>query len=136
MIVAFPHIPMHRIEKAVGRIRAMRKSTVPCEFPHDLGCETQLYLGAGMVMAFPRERMSIIAQACGVHVPDAPFFFTLLALAQDSPTQWMRREILQDVRRIFLGLPIDPLPRFTAPAHLAASGAPAPLDLLPGMRRT
>ncbi len=138
MLICPPHIPLHRVERAVARIRAMRgvDCEKPCRFPNDLGCETQLYLGAGVFRAFPMERMSVVAQVCGVDVPDAPFFTMLISIAETSDQKWMKRAIVDDVSRILLGLPVEPLPlQRAAKAWMAVTGAAAPpVDLLPGMR--
>jgi hypothetical protein len=138
MLICPPHIPLRRVEAAVARIRAMRGVNCdnPCRFPDDLGCETQLYLGAGVYRAFPLERMSVVAQVCGVAVPDAPFFTMLISIAENSDRKWMKRAIVEDASSILLGLPVEPLPlERAAKAWLSVAGAAkAPLDLLPGMR--
>lgn len=139
MIICPPHIPLRRIEKAVARIRAMRgvNCDKPCRFPDDLGCETQLYLGSALFKVFPRERLFVIGQCCGVNVPDAMFFAMLVSTAENANPQWMKRAIVEDAARILQGLPVEPLPlERAARAWHAAQAAPAPLDLMPGMRVT
>lgn len=137
MLICPPHIPLHRVEKAVARIRAMRgvNCDKPCTWPDDLGCETQLYLGSAMFKAFPRERLHVVGQACGVGIPDAMFFAMLVSLAENSERPWMKRAIVDDAARILLGLAVEPLPieRMARNRGFAAPLA-VPLDLLPGMR--
>ncbi len=137
MIVSAPHIPLHRIERAVAQIRLMvrrKRDDYRCGFPDDLGCETQLYLGRAMMEAYPGERFPVIAQCCGVAVGDCWFFATLLDLATHSAEPWMDEAIVAEATRCLLGLP-QPYVRRVELASLAtfprgtvlpgAAGAPA-----------
>ncbi len=73
-------------------IRVVRGMDKPCGFPHDLGCETQIYLGLAVRKVFPRWGMVQVAEACRVNAPDAIFFATLLDLATGA--KWVKRPVL------------------------------------------
>lgn len=72
-------------DAAIRIIRFMRDvKPRDCQFPDDMGCETQLYLGLAIRFAFPGWGMVKVAHACMVSGGDAIFFATLLDIAEKS----------------------------------------------------
>jgi len=137
MIVCPPHIPKSRIDMAVSRIRSMRgvNADLRCGFPDDLGCETQLYLGSALFRVFPRERLHVIGQCCGVNVPDAMFFAMLVSIAEHARPRWMKPAIVNDAALILQGLPVEPLPQERAARrYFSQESGKAPLDMMTGAR--
>jgi hypothetical protein len=94
-----------QVQRAVMAIRRARGVGGDDGFPHGLGCDTQLYLGVALQIAFPRLRAIAIAQACSVTVPDAHFFAELCDIAAGAG--WMKPEILAGAISIFSGSSIE-----------------------------
>lgn len=131
MITCPPHIPRHRIDRAVKKIRAMRRAfnpaAAPCGFPDDLGCETQLYLAVALFDAYPDESAITIAGCCGVDAADAHFFGQLVLAATGSPRPWMHAEIRFAARNMLLGLgAAEPAPQPVTRAIIRSSLATKP----------
>lgn len=85
-------LPPHRTLRAVEVIRRARGRGRDCGYPHDLGCETQLYLGVAISIEYPGMTMASIAQSCEVPVGDAVFFAVLCDIAKSSA--WISPSIL------------------------------------------
>lgn len=118
------HIPMMRIIRAVEKIRRARGVDHTDGFPADLGCETQLYLGAALFAAYPDERAFVIAGCCGVEQADTWFFAELVEIATHAG--WMKGEILLGAMAALTGQP-----EIAAPRPRAEPGpAPAPYTVL------
>lgn len=134
MLICPPHIPQRRVEAAVERIRVMRGIGRACPFPDDLGCETQLYLGRALCEAFPQERIAIIAQCCGVGIPDALFFQALVDIATFAQPCWMKPEIVAEAKRILLGLPkpAQPQPKLISLSTFPRAGLAGALEQMRG----
>lgn len=88
--------------RAVEGIRRARDKDHRDGFPQDLGCDTQLYLGAAVYAAFPDERISTVALVCAVPVADGLFFAELIELALAGT--WMEPQIIGNARADLLGV--------------------------------
>lgn len=69
--------------RAIRRARGMSPD-YDCGFPHDLGCETQLYLGLAIRSERPSIGIVALAEQCLVPVTEAAFFGRLLDIAEHS----------------------------------------------------
>jgi hypothetical protein len=97
-------LPPHRTLRAVEVIRRARGRGHDCGYPHDLGCETQLYLGIAISIEYPEMTMTSIAKSCDVSVVDAVFFAVLCDIAKSS--DWIRTSILAAACDAVAGRPV------------------------------
>lgn len=92
------------IVRAVILIRRMRGADAKDGYPNDLGCETQLYLGAAIQLEYPALKMGAVADLCGVGGADAIFFAELLDIADRGG--WMREDVITGAMDCMAGRPV------------------------------
>lgn len=86
-----------RCNRAAERLLRADRTPLECGFPHDLGCETQIYLGLAIRAERPSWSDIKIAKWCHVNQPDAFFFATLLDIAHKKP--WVSVDVLRGARK-------------------------------------